>query len=225
MHLKEVYGKFEIENHGFNGYTRTVTFNLLDKDSLVRIEYNPDRLDMGLSIDFRGNPKKYYEQVCEIKGIKVNWKEIISQVVKKYGGHLSRIDIAVDFIDFGYSVNSISEKLKNEEYYFLNKNKQRIDIERIKTIGKGKKTETIYVGSRTSGAYLRIYNKKKEQLETRGIFHAQATVCENWVRVEGEFHHKKSQRIGKLIAYDSNSMTAILASYLSHQWSLVTNND
>ena len=68
--------------------------------------------------------------------------------------------MAIDLIDYGYSIDKIYNKLKNEEYLFLNARKQLIPAERIRYIGANNQVFTIYVGSRKSDAFMRLYDKK-----------------------------------------------------------------
>ncbi len=75
-------------------------------------------------------------------------------------GHISRLDIATDLINYGFSVNEIIQRLKNEESFFLNTQGNKINANRFKIIGSYSEAQTLYIGSRKSDAFLRIYDKK-----------------------------------------------------------------
>lgn len=122
--------------------------------------FNPKRLDMGLLIDLTASGKAMFESLAQLQDIKVDWKRIVEVIYQKFQGHVSIIDVAIDLIDYCYSVDEIYNKLKNEEYLFLNARKQIIPAKRIRYIGANNQVLTIYVGSRNSDVFLRLYDKK-----------------------------------------------------------------
>ena len=116
--------------------------------------------------------------------------------------------------------------MKSGEYVFINPIKQRINFNRIQYIGRSDEINTIYVGSRYSDAYLRIYNKKLEQMNKKGIFHSLAINCNDWVRVEGEFKNRECHNIGAMVStLSQDDIEPYLASYVNKHWKLVFNHD
>lgn len=221
-----LFGRPARKPTGKNGYTNSILWGTSEQGGLISVMYNPARVDMGVLIDFTSTGKTLYESLCQINGIDVNWRKIITRVYQFFNGHASRIDIAIDLINKGYSVNSIFKKLKSGEYVFINPVKQRIGFERIQYIGKSDEINTIYVGSRYSDAYLRIYNKKLEQMNKKGIFHSLAINCNDWVRVEGEFKNKECHNIGAMVStLSQDNIEPYLASYVNKHWKLVFNHD
>lgn len=105
------------------GYTNSINYGASEQ-GLVTIMFNPKRLDMGLLIDLTASGKVMFESLAQLQDIKVDWKRIVEVIYQKFQGHVSRIDVAIDLIDYGYSVDEIYNKLKNEEYLFLNERKQ-----------------------------------------------------------------------------------------------------
>ena len=157
--FETIFTQKSILNFGRNGYTNSINYGSSEQD-LVTIMFNPKRLDMGLLIDLTASVKEMFESLAQLQDIKVDWKRIIEIIYQKFQGHVSRIDVAIDLIDYGYSIDKIYNKLKNEEYLFLNARKQLIPAERIRYIGANNQVFTIYVGSRKSDAFMRLYDKK-----------------------------------------------------------------
>ncbi|WEV39787.1 replication initiation factor domain-containing protein [Lactobacillus sp. ESL0681] len=146
-------------------------------------------------------------------------------IYQKFLGHISRIDIAVDFIDYNFSINKIFTKLKCEEYFFLNTRNQVIKADRIRCIGTKNEVLTIYVGSRNSDAFLRLYNKKQEQSDNKRLYRLIADKHDNWVRFEGEFKHREAHAIGAMIStLNTNNIYPYLAGCILKHWKMVIND-
>lgn len=79
--------------------------------------WNESRKDMGINIDCTATDKALYESPAELHELSVswsvNWKEIIEWLYEVLG-HISRLDIAIDLINYGFSVNeTIQQSIKN----------------------------------------------------------------------------------------------------------------
>lgn len=215
---------FEIiaKSKGQNGYSESYNFGS-EQRRYVSLMWNPERKDMGISIDFTAIGKATYEELVEFNtGFKVNWQQIIRQVYQKYQGHISRIDIATDLINYQFSVDEIARRITKQELMFLNKQGNKIPVKRLKFISNGEKTETIYVGARTSDCFLRIYDKKIEQDRSDGRYRSLARSCHDWLRFEGEFKGKLAHKIGNLISnWDKQDIYPGLLGIVLERWSLV----
>lgn len=211
---------------GKNGYTNSIVWGANEQGGLISVMYNPRRIDMGVLVDFTSTGKMLYEDLCKFNNIEVNWRKIITVIYQKFKGHTSRIDVAVDFINFGYSVDKIYNGLLFKKYLFINPVRQKINFKRIQHIGRSNEVNTIYVGSRLSDAFLRIYDKKLEQTNNKGVYHSLANHCDNWVRVEGEFKNKECHHMGAMVAtLATDNIEPYLASYIFKHWKLVFNID
>lgn len=211
---------------GKNGYTNSILWGSNEQGGLISIMYNPNRIDMGVMIDFTSSGKLLYESLCQLNSIEVNWRKIITAIYQRYHGHTTRIDVAIDLINKGYSVNTIYQNLKNGKYVFINPRNQKINSNRIQHIGTSDVVNTIYVGSRFSDSYLRIYDKKTEQLSKQGMFHTLANSCDDWVRVEGEFKNRECHQIGAMVStLTTDNIGPYLVNYVNKHWKLVVNND
>ncbi|WP_279096418.1 replication initiation factor domain-containing protein [Lactobacillus taiwanensis] len=211
---------------GKNGYTNSILWGAGEQGGIIAVMYNPNRVDMGVLIDFTSTGKILYESLCKVNNLDANWRKIITAIYQRFGGHTTRIDIAIDLINKGYSVNDIYKHLKSGNYVFINPVNQRINFKRIQHIGRSNEVNTIYVGSRYSDSYLRIYDKKLEQMSKKGIFHSLANRCNDWVRVEGEFKNRECHNIGAMVSnLPTDNIEPYLASYVNKHWRLVFNHD
>lgn len=226
FHFKVIFGYPLKKTTGKNGYTYSILWGTSEQGGLISIMYNPRRIDMGILVDFTSTGKILYEELCELNNIEVNWRQIITKVYQMFKGHTSRIDIAIDFINWGYSVDKIYQKLFRGKYAFINPVKQKINFEHIQHVGRSNEVNTIYVGSRYSDAFLRIYNKKLEQMSNKGVYHSLANHCEDWVRVEGEFKNRECHNMGAMVTtLATDNIEPYLASYVFKHWKLVVNDD
>lgn len=209
---------------GKNGYTNSINYGASEQ-GLVTVMFNPKRLDMGLLIDLTASGKAMFESLAQLQDIKVDWKRIVEVIYQKFQGHVSRIDVAIDLIDYGYSVDEIYNKLKNEEYLFLNARKQIIPVKRIRYIGANNQVLTIYVGSRNSDAFLRLYDKRQEQLDNKGLYRSLANNYQDWIRVKGDFKHREAHAIGAMVStLNTDNIYPYLADCILKHWKLVINN-
>lgn len=222
--FETIFSQKSVLSFGRNGYTNSINYGASDQ-GLVTIMFNPKRLDMGLLIDLTASGKAMFESLSQLQDITVNWKRIIEVIYQKFQGHVSRIDVAIDLIDYGYSINEIYNKLKNQEYLFLNARKQLISANRIKYIGANNRVLTIGVGSRSSDAFLRLYNKKQEQLDNKGLYRSIANNYHDWIRIEGEFKHREAHAIGAMVStLNTDNIYPYLADCILKHWKLVINN-
>jgi DNA relaxase NicK len=219
FHFLKIFDTYS-QSYGHNGYTDSFEFG--GENGKISVMYNRNRKDMGILIDFTATGKSLYENLAQLYGIKIDWKALITSVCNQYSGHVSRIDIATDLIDYGFSVNTISQSLQQGKYVFLNMIGNRIDRKRYKAIGDMDNVQTLYVGSRKSDAFLRIYDKKVEQLRADGMYRSIALSCNDWIRVEAEFKHRLAKKIGQLITnYEGDNIYPYLLSCVLERWSLV----
>lgn len=225
--FNKILGKAEKQDHAFNGYTSALKYGT--DTAKIMILWSWKQPWMGVMTMFYGQGKKLYETLAKMNDIEVDWHKLIEKVCLKYHGHVSRIDVAVDLINYGFSVNSIAQKLTNDEYQFINgKTKRLIGLEKIKTIGDSGEIDTIYVNSRKSDAFLRIYNKQKQGLSGKSSgYYAMAKNTKDWVRIEAEFKHKEAHKIGNNIAElnDVQKLYSFLADCITQHWILTINDE
>ena len=62
---------------------------------------------------------------------------------------------------------------------------------------RGQEVPTIYLGSAKSNSRLRIYDKKREQIERKGTKYDKAVKCDDWVRFEGVFRNEYAHQLSE----------------------------
>ena len=109
----------------------------------------------------------YDEDLCIVN-------EVI-KIVKRYG-HFTRFDIAVDDLEGYYTVSEVYDLLNREMYI---SSFRKYDYYVSKNVTGGRNGETVYMGSRQSNFFLRVYDKQLEQ-----------GVDFSWIRWELEIKHE-----------------------------------
>ncbi|WP_235164937.1 replication initiation factor domain-containing protein, partial [Escherichia coli] len=112
--------------------------------------------------------------------------KILSLLADEFDIRLSRLDIAIDFVDEDVLVTKIYDDLLSEELIIKNKGNRIITDDKIRTIGNSGVIQTIYVNSRKGDSFMRIYNKKEESIINNNIDMQRALECSNWTRFELE---------------------------------------
>ncbi|MBQ5960435.1 MAG: replication initiation factor domain-containing protein [Firmicutes bacterium] len=155
-----------------------------------RVCYHEAVHSMGVVIRFSASALRFYlinslEPIHSVPDMLRQLREALPD----YKVLFSRIDFAVDYINEGISVNDIQEQITtgNVGIFYENGRKNGSSIRYINQNGI---TDTIYIGTREKNTktMLRIYNKKKEQLQTHGTQYELAAKSTDWVRVENEIH-------------------------------------
>src|SRR5699024_4838367 len=193
--LTEVLGNKEIKAAGINGYTHCWSWGYDSKK--VNIFYNPDYIQMKMMIKFSASSLKNY--LYQVK-LQMNKDISAMNIIKKLNEidtvRLSRLDIAVDYINENITVNNLFEKYQNGDLIVLNKRNSEIKISNY--IG-AETVETLYFNKRSNRSFLRIYNKKIEQEKNSGDMLKTALNCESWTRFELELKKEYAHAMTKII--------------------------
>lgn len=199
-----------------NGYTDAICWG----QNSIKLMWNSNREDMGIFLYFSAEGKRAYESQAILRQMPVNWL-VLFKHVSRHNGHLTRIDIAVDILGSQYSVQHIFEDLTAN---VVVKNSQNRELNRIKFYGTGHSVTGITVGSRSSDAYLRIYDKKIEQDSVDAPYHSLAVTANSWTRVEAEFKGNKAKIIGKDLC-NFRITGPKLINYVVTQWHFYDGSD
>lgn len=197
--IEELFEKLEIATYGLNqGYKNGLT--VPNRPWHLVISWNEDWVAMGICIRFSAYAYAVYKQEYENKyNQSINIVDFLHMVQSDiYTTRLSRIDLTADYKNYGKAVNPnvIYKKLKYNHYTI--KNHQNREIIKTKSaLDKNGSYDTFYIGSRkgTTNGFLRCYNKKLEQLSTKGFRYQEALQCESWVRFEAVFKGKYAHQI------------------------------
>lgn len=98
---------------------------------------------------------------------------------------LTRVDFTADYYNFGIDLNELHSKLQTREL-IVQDDADRSRIRKTSFVGENGMIQTIYIGSRSKGSkgFLRIYDKKSEQIKNSGFRLEDAVENNDWIRFE-----------------------------------------
>lgn len=194
----KIFGTSHLEMRVPQGYTVAYTYG--EHNFYLAVAYHEDQINMGVAIKFSAQALDYY---CEQSGLKVY--EFLQTIQDKfYTTRLSRIDLTADYIDENIDVTMIYQNLMDNRIavfreYISKKTGATAYLKcsmQYQGFLKGQEVPTIYLGSAQSNSRLRVYDKKREQMERNGSKLNKAKSCNNWVRFEGVFRNEFAHQIG-----------------------------
>lgn len=195
--FKIIFGDSIPEKRPPQGYTVAYTYG--EHNFYLAIAYHQLQMSMGIAIKFSAQALDYY---CEASGLKVYG--ILQKVQDNaYTVRLSRIDLVADYINEGINVTTIYQNMMDKTIgifrEYVSKKTGEVSYRRSELQFQGYLKEcevpTIYIGSVQSNARLRIYDKKREQMERKGSKFDKAKKCSDWVRFEGVFRHEFAHQL------------------------------
>jgi len=149
------------------------------------IAYHNDFIQMGVCIKFSAHAwMEYREQHKLLYNKPVQLHEFSESIINTdlYTSRFSRVDIAIDFINEGINVNTIYNQLSKKNQ-IVKTARGRKNNSILSAITKDNITSTFYLGSKGKNikVFLRVYDKKIEQIETMGIRYEEAVFCKEKV--------------------------------------------
>lgn len=182
------------------GYNYGFTFENLPY--YFSIAFHDRNFVMGIVIKFSASALHHYiNSYQEFYGQTIDIAKIAQKLNEPYWElRLSRIDLVVDYFNFDMTVNALYKSLMKKDILLLNHKKEK-NTSKIQGLEIDGTVDTFYIGSRkkNSNAILRVYNKKKEQLETRGRLVHLTNFCNTWVRFEASYRGNYANQILKLL--------------------------
>lgn len=193
--LQSIFGaKKGLEGKCPQGYA--VAYQYGDNPFYFAVAYHPLHPQMGVVVKFSAYSWAVYCQMGDMD-IRKFLHTVQSGV---YSVRLSRIDFTADYQDWPISVDDIYQSLiaKNLEIQDCNGKKNHSVITAHEVGGKA---STFYVGSKKAGTrlFLRVYDKKAEQVETRGFRCNEALKTMSWVRFEAVFKGSYAHQLTDII--------------------------
>jgi len=182
---------------------------------------------MGVAIRFSAKAWTYYqEQYINHFGKYIEAYEVLKKLRNRLALNtvrFSRIDVFADYINEEIAVDDIHKLLEEKEIEirFATGRKNPSTYSAISNNGI---VNTIYIGShkkKNIKTFLRIYNKKFEQIQNKGVSYKEAIVCRDWVRFEnvirGKYAHQVSEEMARLNSRDEQS--SFLAELILNKYS------
>ena len=213
--LVNLFGRMDDATKMQAGYTSGLTYT--DRPWYLVICWNEDMPTMGVCVRFSAHAyaaykEAYKEQYQADMDIAVFLDMVQDDV---YTTRLSRIDLTADYFDHPdellsdrqLSPDLIYERLKNGAYVVRNRN-DRQSARNMSALDREGRYETVYIGSRKgkTNGFLRVYDKKQEQIQTMGYRYDEALQYESWVRFEASFLHDAAHQLTEQLL--SEGMTA-----------------
>lgn len=186
LNLIDILGERILMKKAISGYSVGYTYG--NHDFSFAIFYHHQYARMGVLVKFSAQALAYYQEQTNLYVYEVLQK-MQSQI---YQVRCSRIDIALDFINEGINITEIQKQYNNKELKIMVMRERNGKIEQIAKshsihgITEGSEFQTIYLGKRDSPLYMRIYDKKHEQISNQGSQCSEAKEYNDWVRFELE---------------------------------------
>jgi len=199
------------------GYTHS--YNVGSKDYYLAVAYNDCHPDMGICVRFSAKAWAVYQANYRRKyDREILLPELLRTIAYETEAkiRLSRIDFTADYFDSNIDLNKIYKSIKDDKIVIHDADGHR----RIRTLNCNeidKNVSTIYAGSRkeNSKGFLRIYDKRKEQIQTNGFRKQEALACAEWIRFEAVFKGTYAHQITtEMLEQDMNA--AELSKYIAY---------
>ena len=196
--LMDLFGEMAFAEKVPAGYTNGVTFAC--RPWYLVISWHDDFPSMGVCVRFSAHAYATYKQEFKERfQSDINIAVFLNMVQDgAYTTRLSRIDLTADYYDYMddllpdrlLSPDLIYSRLKDGSYSIKNW-KDRQSVRNMSGLDKNGAYETFYIGSRAgkTNGFLRVYNKKQEQIQTMGYRYDEALQYKGWVRFESSFLH------------------------------------
>lgn len=149
---------FQTKETGLYGY------NLLYALSNIRVLNSELGSDRGVLIELAGKGCRNYDAVLD--EVESTWSAFFERC-REYGGHATRIDIAMDDKVEAIRLDFLAEKVRNGEY--LSKFRSNRVIDSSNMVNKSTAGVTVYFGSRQSLIHFCFYQKNHEMAKQLNI--------------------------------------------------------
>lgn len=176
------------------GYTAAYQYG--DNPFYFAAAYHPSCPKMGVVVKFSAHSWAVYCQRGQ-----TNIKRFLGSIQSKsYRIRISRVDFTVDYQNWDISVDDIYQKLINNRLE-IHDHKSRASHSGITAHEFNGRASTFYVGSRKTGTrlFLRVYDKKAEQIEKKGFRFKEALNTDSWVRFEAVFKGDYAHQLTDII--------------------------
>lgn len=206
--LQELFGPMDWATGRLQaGYTNGLTY--ANQPWHFQICFS-DIPSMGVCVHFSAFAWYVYQQdYAERFGVPVDLAEFLYMVQDTlYSLRLSRVDLTADYKNYPCPLNpsaqlspgTLYEQLMAGNYRILDY-RGRSTIREFSAIHEDGVFQTLYIGSRKgkSNSFLRIYNKKREQIVTKGYRCEEALQCESWCRFEAVLRHDAAHNFTDVI--------------------------
>lgn len=208
------------------GYT--IGYQYGDNPFYFAIAYHPENVQMGIVVKFSAYAWAHYcHEWARLHQSPMTIKQFcLLTVTDDFQSRLSRIDFTADFQNYNFTVDDLYRHLTDGSWIIQNadgkKNPSGLSAHEVNKI-----VETFYVGSKKGNTrlFMRVYDKRREQMEQPSFRYEEALTVESWVRLEavfkGKYAHQITDSIRDELGSDEQSMKAFIASKLLDKYRFV----
>lgn len=219
LHLSKIFGSVD-KTKAMNYYSEAFGYY----KNQIKFMWNDKKKTQGVLLYFSATGFKAWQSLGKLKGYELNFLNLIKYLSTKKKVRFTRLDVAIDVIDWDLTVNKLHEKIQKHKIVVLDSLKRKISSERQKFFGENKVITGITCGSRSSNNYLRIYDKKIEQSRANAPYADLAKDCKSWMRIEAEFKHDAAHAVLEdLKDKTKDEVSQKLIGYVVSRW-LLTNS-
>lgn len=229
--LTELFGPMGFATKVQAGYTAGLAY--IDRPWYLAISWHDDFPGMGICVRFSAHAYAAYKQAYAQRYQATMNIVLFLGMIKNcaYVIRLSRIDLTADYYDYTDELlpsrllcpDIIYERLKDGSYMVCNW-KDRQSVRNMSAIDKDGAYETVYIGSRKgkTNGYLRIYDKRQEQIQSMGYRYDEALQHQSWVRFEASFLHDYAHQItSELLRSSTQDLKKLIAKYISDRYRFI----
>lgn len=174
--------------------------------------YHDSFAKMGIAIRYSAKAWMFYrEQYIKHFGENIEAYDVLKKLKNRFSldtVRFSKIDVYADYINERINVDDIYKLLEEKEIEirFITGRKNPSAYSAISNNGI---VNTVYIGShkkKNIRSFLRIYNKKLEQIQTKGVSYKEAINYKDWVRFENVIRGKYAHAVSKEMAEINNKV-------------------
>jgi phage replication initiation protein len=170
--------------------------------------------EMGVHVRMTGQGCREYEEMDLL-----TWSDLF-RIMKKNGGHFTRLDVAIDDFTPYFTVESLVRRVKRG--LCASKFKKVRHMETIKLESGESTGKTLYFGNPSSRLQVRIYEKDWERITKGKELQEDITA---WNRVEIQARNERATKIAEFIAAGTYDLGKIIAGILKHYINFLNEND
>ena len=218
--IEEVLGKLGKDDTKTNPSGYNTALHVLDKPYYLSIGYHTIYARMGVIIKLSSYSWCTYQaEYNNLYGEELTLSKFLHMIESSlYSYRLSRIDIAVDYKDYyeDHFLDSLYEALSNNNIKVVDSD-NKTSYKTSSVIVKDNNINTIYLGSRKTNSrkFLRIYDKRLEQIDNNGFNLLEAKKCKfSWIRIEASFRDSYSHHITHILNTCNDYSTTLLSIFL-----------
>lgn len=213
--LESIFGEQKVlEGKCPQGYSLGYQYG--DNPFYFAVAYHPLHPQMGVVVKFSAYSWFEYR-----KNGKTNIRRFLDSVKSDlYSFRLSRIDFTADYLGWNTTVNEIYQKIIANDWEIQDSRGMR-SLSEINALEVNGMANTFYVGSRKTGTrlFLRVYDKKAEQMENKGFLLKEALGMSSWVRFEAVFKGTYAHQLTDIImSTEENSLNDLIADKIGEKY-------